>query len=82
MLRLGDRADGAVVADGRVMGCYLHGLFAGDAFRRAFLARLGGARRSGAGRRRDASRTRSTRSLSISRAMLDLDALLEVARAR
>ena len=22
-------------------GCYLHGLFAGDAFRRAFLARLG-----------------------------------------
>jgi adenosylcobyric acid synthase len=23
------------------MGCYLHGLFASDAFRRAFLARLG-----------------------------------------
>jgi adenosylcobyric acid synthase len=43
MLRLGDRADGAVSADGRVAGCYLHGLFAGDEFRRAFLARLGAA---------------------------------------
>ena len=41
MLRLGDRNDGAVSADGRVMGCYLHGLFASDAFRRDFLARLG-----------------------------------------
>ena len=41
MLRLSGRADGAVSADGRVMGCYLHGLFAADAFRRAFLSRLG-----------------------------------------
>ena len=30
--------DGAVSADGRIAGCYLHGLFASDAFRRAFLA--------------------------------------------
>ncbi|MCW5721329.1 MAG: cobyric acid synthase [Devosia sp.] len=29
--------EGAVSADGRVMGTYLHGLFAADAFRRAFL---------------------------------------------
>jgi adenosylcobyric acid synthase len=43
MLRLGDAADGAVAADGRVAGCYLHGLFASDPFRRAFLQRLGGA---------------------------------------
>ncbi|MFI4948940.1 MAG: cobyric acid synthase [Alphaproteobacteria bacterium] len=41
LLRLGGRPDGAVSADGRVAGCYLHGLFASDAFRRAFLARLG-----------------------------------------
>ncbi len=42
MLRLADgRADGAVSADGLVAGTYLHGLFAGDAFRRAFLAGLG-----------------------------------------
>jgi adenosylcobyric acid synthase len=41
MLRLGDRTDGAVAADGRVAGCYLHGLFASDRFRGAFLQRLG-----------------------------------------
>ena len=41
MLDLEGRLDGAVSPDGRVGGCYLHGLFAGDAFRRSFLARLG-----------------------------------------
>ncbi len=33
--------DGALSADGRVMGCYLHGLFADDQQRRAFLNHLG-----------------------------------------
>jgi adenosylcobyric acid synthase len=37
MLELGGRPDGAISADGRVMGCYLHGIFASDEFRRAFL---------------------------------------------
>ena len=41
MLDLGGRPDGAVSADGRIAGCYLHGLFAADAFRRALLARFG-----------------------------------------
>jgi adenosylcobyric acid synthase len=36
-------AEGAVSADGRVMGSYLHGMFSGDAFRRAFLGQLGAA---------------------------------------
>ena len=40
MLELAGRPDGAVSADGRVMGCYLHGLFSEDAFRHAFLSRL------------------------------------------
>jgi adenosylcobyric acid synthase len=35
------RAEGAVSADGRVVGSYLHGLFTSDAFRQAYLARLG-----------------------------------------
>jgi adenosylcobyric acid synthase len=43
MLDLAGRGpDGAVSPDGRIAGCYLHGLFASDAFRRAFLVRLGG----------------------------------------
>ena len=41
MLELNGRLDGAISADGRVAGCYLHGLFASDPFRHAFLARLG-----------------------------------------
>jgi adenosylcobyric acid synthase len=35
------RPDGAVSASGRVAGTYVHGLFAGDAARRAWLASLG-----------------------------------------
>ncbi len=42
MLRLGDgRADGAVSADGLVCGCYVHGLFADDRQRGAWLRRFG-----------------------------------------
>ena len=41
MLRLAGSPDGCVSADGRVAGCYLHGLFAGDAFRQSFVASLG-----------------------------------------
>jgi adenosylcobyric acid synthase len=33
--------EGATSADGRVMGSYLHGMFASDPFRAGFLARLG-----------------------------------------
>ena len=40
MLDLDGRPDGAVSPDGRIMGCYVHGLFAADDFRHAFLARL------------------------------------------
>jgi len=36
------RSDGAVSADGRVSGCYVHGLFAEAAQRSALLARFGG----------------------------------------
>lgn len=40
MVDIDGRPDGAVSPDGLVMGCYLHGLFASDDFRRAFLSRL------------------------------------------
>ncbi|MEQ9331148.1 cobyric acid synthase [Thalassobaculum sp.] len=43
VLTLADgRAEGAATADGRIAGCYLHGLFAADGFRRAYLRTLGG----------------------------------------
>ena len=79
MLRLGGRPEGAVSADGRVAGCYLHGLFASDAFRRAFLA---AARR----RRRATLAYEPTIETTLDRladhleAGLDLDALLAAAR--
>jgi adenosylcobyric acid synthase len=42
LLRLDDgRSDGAISADGRVAGTYLHGFFADDAQRAAWLGRLG-----------------------------------------
>ncbi len=46
MLTIGNRPDGAISEDGRVAGCYVHGLFARDGYRHAVLSRL---------RRREAS---------------------------
>ncbi|WP_448661470.1 cobyric acid synthase [Sphingomonas sp. CJ20] len=44
LLRLGDgTAEGAISADGRIAGCYIHGLFNHPAQRAAWLARLGAA---------------------------------------
>ncbi len=40
-LSLEGRGDGAASHDGRVLGCYLHGLFSEDAFRVAFFSKLG-----------------------------------------
>ena len=48
-LTLDGRPEGAMSADGRVIGTYLHGIFADDGFRRAFLDWLAARRgRSGA----------------------------------
>jgi adenosylcobyric acid synthase len=42
VLRLdGGRPDGAASADGKVTGCYVHGLFGSDTFRQAYLTGLG-----------------------------------------
>jgi len=43
LFQIAGRPEGAVSADGRVMGSYLHGCFAADGFRAAFLRGLGGA---------------------------------------
>ena len=41
-LEIEGRPEGAMGADGRVRGSYVHGLLASDGFRRAYLERLGG----------------------------------------
>ncbi len=40
-LTLDGRSEGAASADGRVKGCYLHGLFASDAFRASYMTGIG-----------------------------------------
>ena len=40
-LSLDGRGEGATSTNGRIMGCYLHGLFAADDFRAAFLGNIG-----------------------------------------
>jgi adenosylcobyric acid synthase len=80
MLMLGDRPEGAVSADGLVMGCYLHGLFAADGFRRAFLGRFGA---DGGGTGFEAEVEAALDGLADHlEAHLDLDRLLEIANAR
>ena len=41
LMQVCGRAEGAISTDGRVSGTYLHGIFASDAFRAAFLSGLG-----------------------------------------
>lgn len=40
-LHFDDQSEGAASASGRVMGCYMHGIFSSDDFRNAFLKRFG-----------------------------------------
>jgi adenosylcobyric acid synthase len=78
MLRLDGRDDGAVSADGRVMGCYLHGLFAADGFRHAFLSRLKARADSGVAYEAEVERVLDGLADHLA-AHVDLDRLLEVA---
>ncbi len=78
MLDLGGRADGAVSADGRVMGCYLHGLFAADGFRHAFLGRLKARSASGVAYEREVDAALDAVAGRLA-ACIDLDRLLEIA---
>lgn len=52
MLLIDGRPDGAVSADGRVAGCYLHGLFGSDAWRSRLIASLGAGPAGGSHRAR------------------------------
>ena len=76
----GGRTDGAVSADGRIMGGYVHGLFASDSFRRAFLARLG-ARDAGGNFAARVDSALDGIAAQLERS-LDVDGLLALARSR
>ena len=79
LLRFDDgRLDGAASPDGSVAGCYVHGLFADDAQRAAWLRRLGA---SPSTLRYEAMVEETLDGLAAHCAEhLDLDALLEMAR--
>ncbi|HQZ13465.1 MAG TPA: cobyric acid synthase [Devosia sp.] len=77
---VGGEAEGAISPDRRVMGTYLHGLFAGDAFRSAFLEGIGAA--ADPSHNYDASIDATLDALADHLARhLDLDALLALARS-
>jgi adenosylcobyric acid synthase len=78
-LQVDGRDDGAVSADGLVAGTYVHGIFAGDAFRRAFLAKLGA--RATANYEADVEAALDALAQHLA-THLDLDAILAIARAR
>ncbi len=71
--------DGAISKDGLVMGCTVHGLFASDAYRRAFLAGLRLDRESNLAYETMVEETLDALAAHLE-AHLDLDALLAVAR--
>ena len=79
MLVLDGRPEGASSADGRVAGCYIHGLFGADTFRRAFLARFGVTSDLAFESQIDATLDRLAAHLA---ACVDLDRLLDIARGR
>jgi adenosylcobyric acid synthase len=79
VLRLNGRPDGAVSADGRVQGTYVHGLFTSDGFRKAWLADLGIASTLAYEARIEAALDALADHLE---AHLDIDQLLKIARSR
>lgn len=76
MLILDGKPDGAVSADGLVMGCYLHGLFSADDFRKSFLKLSSNLKHE-----RMVDEVLDKLAAHLAR-HLDLDRLLSIARAR
>ena len=79
VVRFGDgRSDGATSPDGRVAGCYVHGLFGADGARSAWLAALGAAP-SGLDYEATIEATLDALAEHLAR-HIDVEALLSVAR--
>jgi adenosylcobyric acid synthase len=79
LVMIDGRPDGATSVDGRVQGTYVHGLFTGDAFRKAWLANLGIA----SSLAYDAQIEAALDALADHcERHLDIDRLIEIARSR
>lgn len=79
LVMIDGRPDGAASADGRVQGTYVHGLFTGDTFRKAWLANLGIA----SSLAYDAQIEAALDALADHcEKHLDIDRLIEIARSR
>jgi len=70
--------DGAISADGKVRGCYLHGLFSADGYRASVLARFGAA--AGQVSHRQQVETALDELAENMEKHLDVDGLLGIAR--
>ena len=79
VVQLDEGPDGAISPDGRVMGCYLHGIFGADLFRGAFLGALGAASDLAYEARVDATLDALADHLATS---VDVDRLLRIAQNR
>jgi adenosylcobyric acid synthase len=80
VLRHADGTDGSASPDGRVLGCYLHGLFAADGFRRRFLDRIRRGAAASIAYEAQVEAALDGLALHLERC-LDLDRLLRIARA-
>ena len=81
MLELAHGAEGARTGDGKIGGSYVHGIFAADGFRHAFLGRLAARRSSGIAWETRVDETLDALAEHLE-AALDLDLLMEIARGR
>jgi adenosylcobyric acid synthase len=79
VVMIGRHPDGAGTGDGRVQGTYVHGLFAGDAFRKAWLANLGIASSLAYASQIETALDALADHLD---AHLDIEAILDIARSR
>jgi adenosylcobyric acid synthase len=79
LVTIAGRADGASSADGRIQGTYVHGLFASDAFRRAWLGAFGTTSRLAYGERVEQALDALADHLETH---LDVEAILTIARSR
>jgi adenosylcobyric acid synthase len=77
-----DQPDGAISRDGRVLGCYLHGLFGSDVFRHRLMAALGGQETQRASHFEAGVDAALDELADHLEACLDLDGLFELAKSR